>query len=130
MVDSDRDRSAGCTSFAGDAAAGIVLLELSVVELRHRAVLAVLAGESITSVAARVGASDQSRQKRLAALGTTVSGVCGTGLCAHRQGRGLVEMAVSVHDYPRLSPPWSDSTTRAIDIRAEPRSHRGGSVHG
>jgi transposase InsO family protein len=38
---------------------GSVLVELSVVEQRYRAVLAVLAGESVTSVAAQVGVSRQ-----------------------------------------------------------------------
>jgi hypothetical protein len=39
---------------------GSVLVELSVVEQRYRAVLAVLAGESVTSVAVQVGVSRQS----------------------------------------------------------------------
>jgi transposase InsO family protein len=43
-----------------------VLVELSVVEQRYRAVLAVLAGESVTSVAAQVGVSRQSLHKWLA----------------------------------------------------------------
>jgi transposase len=42
-----------------------VLVELSVVEQRYRAVLAVLAGESVTSVAAQVGVSRQSVHKWL-----------------------------------------------------------------
>ena len=40
-------------------------VELSVVEQRYRAVLAVLAGESVTAVAAQVGVSRQSRHKWL-----------------------------------------------------------------
>jgi transposase InsO family protein len=48
-------------SFAGGAqrGAGSVLVELSVVEQRYRAVLAVLGGESVTTVAAQVGVSRQ-----------------------------------------------------------------------
>jgi hypothetical protein len=38
---------------------GSVLVELSVVEQRYRAVLAVLAGESVTEVAAQVGVARQ-----------------------------------------------------------------------
>jgi hypothetical protein len=38
---------------------GSVLVELSVVEQRYPAVLAVLAGESVTNVAAQVGVSRQ-----------------------------------------------------------------------
>ena len=38
---------------------GSVLVELSVVEQRYRAVLAVLAGESVIDVAAQVGVSRQ-----------------------------------------------------------------------
>jgi transposase InsO family protein len=45
---------------------GSVLVELSVIEQRYRAVLAVLAGESVTSVAAQVGVSRQSVHKWLA----------------------------------------------------------------
>jgi transposase InsO family protein len=44
---------------------GSVLVELSVVEQRYRAVLAVLAGESVTSVAIQVGVSRQSLHKWL-----------------------------------------------------------------
>ena len=44
---------------------GSVLVELSVVEQRYRAVLAVVAGESVTSVAARVGVSRQTLHKWL-----------------------------------------------------------------
>jgi transposase InsO family protein len=44
---------------------GSVLVELSVVEQRYRAVLAVLAGESVTSVAAQVGVSRQTLHKWL-----------------------------------------------------------------
>jgi transposase InsO family protein len=43
-----------------------VLVELSVVEQRYRAVLAVLAGESVTNVAAEAGVSRQSLHKWLA----------------------------------------------------------------
>jgi transposase InsO family protein len=43
-----------------------VLVELSVVEQRYRAVLAVLAGESVTNVAARAGVSRQTLHKWLA----------------------------------------------------------------
>jgi transposase InsO family protein len=43
-----------------------VLVELSVVEQRYRAVLAVLAGESVTSVAAQAGVSRQTLHKWLA----------------------------------------------------------------
>ncbi|HET6919341.1 MAG TPA: helix-turn-helix domain-containing protein [Jiangellaceae bacterium] len=42
---------------------GSVLLEFSVVEQRYRAVLAVLAGESVTSVATEVGVSRQTLHK-------------------------------------------------------------------
>jgi transposase InsO family protein len=45
---------------------GSVLVELSVVEQRYRAVLAVLAGESVTSVAVQLGVSRQSVHKWLA----------------------------------------------------------------
>ena len=45
---------------------GSVLVELSVVEQRYRAVLAVLAGESVTDVAAQLGVSRQSLHKWLA----------------------------------------------------------------
>jgi transposase InsO family protein len=45
---------------------GSVLVELSVVEQRYRAVLAVLAGESVTNVAAQAGVSRQSVHKWLA----------------------------------------------------------------
>jgi transposase InsO family protein len=45
---------------------GSVLVELSVVEQRYRAVLAVLAGESVTDVAAQVGVSRQTLHKWLA----------------------------------------------------------------
>jgi transposase InsO family protein len=45
---------------------GSVLVELSVVEQRYRAVLAVLAGESVTEVSAQVGVSRQSLHKWLA----------------------------------------------------------------
>ena len=44
---------------------GSVLVELSVVEQRYRAVLAVLAGESVTAVAAQLGVSRQSVHKWL-----------------------------------------------------------------
>jgi hypothetical protein len=45
---------------------GSVLVELSVVEQRYRVVLAVLAGESVTAVAAQAGVSRQSVHKWLA----------------------------------------------------------------
>jgi transposase InsO family protein len=45
---------------------GSVLVELSVVEQRYRAVLAVLAGDSVTSVAAQLGVSRQTLHKWLA----------------------------------------------------------------
>jgi transposase len=45
---------------------GSVLVELSVVEQRYRAVLALLAGESVTAVAAQTGVSRQSLHKWLA----------------------------------------------------------------
>jgi hypothetical protein len=44
---------------------GSVLVELSVVEKRHRAVLGVLAGESVTAVAAQLGVSRQSLHRWL-----------------------------------------------------------------
>ena len=44
---------------------GSVLVELSVVEQRYRAVLAVLAGESVTDVAAQLGVSRQTLHKWL-----------------------------------------------------------------
>ena len=52
---------------------GPVLVDLSVVEQRYRAVLAVLAGESVTSVAPHVGVSRQTLHRRL-------SGYDGDGL--------------------------------------------------
>jgi hypothetical protein len=45
---------------------GSVLVELSVVEQRYRAVLAVLAGESVVEVAAQIGISRQTLQRWLA----------------------------------------------------------------
>jgi hypothetical protein len=61
MVDSGRDGLLAVCRLQRCAAGGpgSVLVELSVVEQGYRAVLAVLAGESVTSVAAQVGVSRQ-----------------------------------------------------------------------
>jgi hypothetical protein len=67
-----RDRPDGCTSFAGDAwlcGPGSVRAELFVVEQRYRAVLAVVAGESVTEVAAQVGVARQTVGGQLPASG-------------------------------------------------------------
>jgi transposase InsO family protein len=67
---------------------GSVLVELSVVEQRYRAVLAVLAGESVTAVAAQLGVSRQSLHKWL--------------------GRYRADGLAGLMDRPRrpLSSPW------------------------
>ena len=68
---------------------GSVLVELSVVEQRYRAVLAVLAGESVTSVAAQVGVSRQSVHKWLGRYRDEGLG----GLMDRSQPAGVVSVA-------------------------------------
>ncbi|MET7935878.1 helix-turn-helix domain-containing protein [Streptomyces sp. NPDC005322] len=68
MVDSGRDRLFCTRRSVRVGRPGLALVELSVVEQRYRAVLAVLAGATVTEVAASLGVSRQ-----------TVHGTCRPG---------------------------------------------------
>jgi transposase InsO family protein len=87
---------------------GSVLVELSVVEQRYRAVLAVLAGESVTEVAAQVGVSRQTLQRWLAryrdeGLGGLVDRSHRPEFCPHQ---APVEVEAAVCELRREHPRW------------------------
>jgi transposase len=87
---------------------GSVLVELSVVEQRYRAVLAVLAGESVTRVAAEVGVSRQTvhgwlPRYREQGLGGLMDRSHRPGSCPHR---ALAEVEVVVCELRREHPRW------------------------
>jgi len=85
-----------------------VLVELSVVEQRYRAVLAVLAGESVTAVAAHVGVSRQTVHSWLAryrgeGLGGLVDRSHRPEFCPHQSP---VEVEAAVCELRREHPRW------------------------
>jgi len=87
---------------------GSVLVELSVVEQRYRAVLAVLAGESVTEVAAQVGVSRQTVHTWLAryrdeGLGGLVDRSHRPEFCPHQSP---VEVEAAVCELRREHPRW------------------------
>jgi transposase InsO family protein len=87
---------------------GSVLVELSVVEQRYRAVLAVLAGESVTEVAAQVGVSRQTVHTWLAryrdeGLGGLVDRSHRPEVCPHQSP---VEVEAAVCELRREHPRW------------------------
>jgi transposase InsO family protein len=81
-----------------------VLVELSVVEQRYRAVLAVLAGESVTPVAAQVGVSRQTLHKWLGRYGEDCLG-------------GLMDRSKPPRSSPWQSPP--EVETAVCELRRE-----------
>jgi transposase InsO family protein len=87
---------------------GSVLVELSVVEQRYRAVLAVLAGESVTAVAAQIGVSRQSVHTWLAryrdeGLGGLMDRSHRPEFCPHQ---APVELESAVCELRREHPRW------------------------
>jgi len=87
---------------------GSVLVELSVVEQRYRAVLAVLAGESVSEVAAQVGVSRQSAHTWLAryrdeGLGGLVDRSHRPDSCPHQSP---VEVEAAICELRREHPRW------------------------
>jgi transposase len=85
-----------------------VLVELSVVEQRYRAVLAVLAGESVTAVAAQVGVSRQTLHSWLSryrdeGLGGLVDRSHRPEFCPHQSP---VEVDAAVCELRREHPRW------------------------
>jgi transposase-like protein len=87
---------------------GSVLVELSVVEQRYRAVLAVLAGESMTEVAAQIGVSRQTLHAWLAryrddGLGGLIDRSQRPEFCPHQSP---VEVDAAVCELRREHPRW------------------------
>jgi transposase InsO family protein len=87
---------------------GSVLVELSVVEQRYRAVLAVLAGESVTAVSAQIGVSRQTVHTWLAryrdeGLGGLVDRSHRPEFCPHQSP---VEVDTAVCELRREHPRW------------------------
>jgi transposase InsO family protein len=87
---------------------GSVLVELSVVEQRYRAVLAVLAGESVTEVAAQVGVARQTVHTWLAryrdeGLGGLMDRSHRPEFCPHQ---APVEVETAVCELRREHPRW------------------------
>ena len=85
-----------------------MLVELSVVEQRYRAVLAVLAGESVTEVAAQVGVSRQTVHTWLAryrdeGLGGLIDRSHRPEFCPHQ---APVEVEAAVCELRREHPRW------------------------